>query len=227
MSTLTRIEVSPGGVRLGHGVLAARRMRGPGPVVRVGLVGTEALLLAGDHVRLEVVVRGCAVEVVEIGGTVAYDMRDGATTSARWDVDVRLADGARLDWRAEPFVVATGADVRRTTTVELDGDSAATLRERVVLGRTGETGGRLTTSTHVTRDGVPLLVETLDLVRETAPGWAVLGAARCLDTVTALGHRLPDGPDVLQLAGQGSVRRWLGVDLHASVLDREPVTAGA
>jgi urease accessory protein len=55
----------------------------------------------------------------------------------------------------------------------------------------------------------------------------VLGDARCLDTVATLGHRLPDGPDVLQLAGPASVRRWLGADLHTSPLDREPVTAGA
>jgi urease accessory protein len=47
----------------------------------------------------------------------------------------------------------------------------------------------------------------------------VLAGARCVDTVTVLGRRLPDGPDVLQLDGPGSVARRLVDQLHHSGLD--------
>lgn len=220
----TRIEAEAGGtapprVRLGHGPFQARRVRGAEPgVVRVALVADQALLLAGDHVRIEVDVRGeVTLDVLETAGTVAYAMRGGA---ARWDVVVRLADGARLTWHGEPFVVAAGADVHRTLDVDLAEDTAATLRESVVLGRTGEVGGRLVTSTRVTRAGRPLLVEDLDLGEEARAGWAVLGGHRCLDSLTTLGHRLPDGAGVLQLDGPGSVARWMGAEQHRSPVGR-------
>ena len=82
------------------------RSRSPGDV-RLALVATQALLLAGDHVRIEVVVHGpVQLDLVETAGTVAYDMRGG---SASWEVDVVLRNGARLTWDGEPFVVAAGA----------------------------------------------------------------------------------------------------------------------
>ena len=219
MST-TRIDVrggSPGGaplVAVSHGPVQARRLRGGDGVVRFGLVASQALLLAGDQVRLEVLVAGPAtVEMIEIGGTVAHAMRGG---TARWDVDIRLRDDAHLSWAAQPFVVAAGADVDRTTTLTADEGCAATLRETLVLGRAGESGGALRADTHFTLGGRPLLVEHLDLGVDARAGWATLHGHRCLDTVTTVGHRLPDDPGVLQLEGCGSVLRWIGDELHRS-----------
>lgn len=208
------MEVTPTSCRLTSDLLAARRLRSPDPVVRVALVATQALLLAGDHVRISVSVAGpVELEVVETAGTVAYDMRGG---TARWDVDVTLADGARLTWLGEPFVVAAGASVDRSTTLTLTGGATATLRESLVLGRTGETGGALRTTTRASYDGVPVLVEDLDLSPDGRGGPAVLGPHRCLDSITTLGHRLADATGVLQLEGPGSVSRWVGRDQHLS-----------
>lgn len=220
MSTPTRIEVDHGRCVLGQGPIAARRLRSDDGVVRIALVATQALLLAGDRVRIEVTVTGSDVELVEVGGTVAYDMRGG---SARWEVVVRLHDGAHLTWLGQPFVVAAGADVHRCTEVDLAPGTTVTLRESLVLGRTGETGGRLTTATRVRAGGAPLLAEDLDLAPASRVGHAVLGTARCLDSLTTLGHRLADGPSVLQLAGVGSIARWLGDDQHRSPLERLPL----
>lgn len=208
MPTTTRIEVTPDGCRFTEGALAVRRLRSPGEV-RLALVATQALLLAGDHVRLEVDVRGdVALTIVETAGTVAYDMRGG---SACWEVDVVLRDAARLTWHGEPFVVAAGADVVRSTTLDLAGGTAATVRESLVLGRSGESGGALLASTRATYDGTPLLLEDLDA--------AILAPHRCLDSLTTYGHRLPDEPGLLQLAGPGTVRRWLGGAQHRSPLN--------
>lgn len=212
-----RIEVTPDGCRLGHGLLAARQLRSTRPrQVRIALVATQALLLAGDHVLLEVDVRGpVELELVEVAGTVAYDMRGG---SARWETAITLTDGAHLTWPAEPFVVAAGADVTRSTGLDLETGTRAWLREPLVLGRTGELGGSLRVATRATLDGVPLLVEALDLTADARGGPAVLGATRCIDTVTALGARLPEAPGTLQLDGPGSLVRWLGDHQHLSPL---------
>lgn len=213
----TRIEVTPDTCRLTHGPLAARRLRTGDPrTIRVALVATQALLLTGDHVRIEIDVRGdITLQIVEIAGTVAYDMRGG---SARWDAQVRLADGARLVWLGEPFVVATGAEVVRSTTLDLERGTSATLRESLVIGRSGEEGGSLVVSMRVTYDGQPLLVEDLDLSPIARTGLAVLGQGRCLDSLTRLGDRLPDQPGILQLAGPGSILRWIGSAMHESTI---------
>ncbi|GAA1663230.1 hypothetical protein GCM10009745_01090 [Kribbella yunnanensis] len=175
-----------------------------------------ALLLAGDHVRIEVVVSGpIRLEIVETAGTVAYAMR-GA--SARWDVAIELTDGASLQWYGEPFVVAADADVTRSTSAQLDGGCTAEIRESLVLGRYGEVGGTLRTQTRAWIGADLLLAEDLDLSPENRTGWAILGRARCLDTVTALGHRLPEAPHTLQLEGTGSIARRLVHQQHESDL---------
>ncbi|MFL6088746.1 MAG: urease accessory protein UreD [Aeromicrobium sp.] len=213
----TRIDVSLVGarpvVRLANGMLAARRLPDERGAIRVALVATRALLLAGDAVRIDVRVgAGVRLEIVEIAGTVAYNMRGG---SASWTVEINCAGD--LVWDAEPFVVADGAVVDRSTTVRLDTDANVRLREQIVLGRSGESGGRVHLAMSAFHDGAPLLVEslTLDAVARLDP--AVLAGARCLDSVTSLGSRLAD-PDALQLEGPGSIRRRLVTAAHESDL---------
>ena len=124
-----------------------------------------------------------------------------------------------LTWHGEPFVVADGSEPHRSTAVELAGDGIACLRETLVLGRTGESGGQLTTTTVARVDGGPLLVEDLDLRREVRclPG---VMTRTVVDSVLLLGRRAPDGAPVgariFQLSGPGSVARYLGDDLHRS-----------
>ncbi|NIZ91615.1 urease accessory protein UreD [Kineococcus rubinsiae] len=184
---------------------------------RVALVGARALLLAGDAVHVDVTVgAGCTLDVVEVAGTVAYDGRGGPPSS--WTVRARLGEDARLLWHGEPFVVAGGADVLRTLEVDLAPGARALLREVLVLGRSGERGGALLNRTRARREGRALLAEDLDLTDtglRASP--AVLGPARCLDTVTLLGARA-EGEDVLQLEGPGSQVRALLTDAHTSPL---------
>jgi urease accessory protein len=223
MSQATRIEVRRLDGRLtctflgGH--LSARRVGAPEGRVRVALVGTVALLLAGDAVRIEVVVgRGVDLEIVEVAGTVAYDMRGG---SAEWQVDVHVEDGGVLVWEGLPFVIADGADVTRTMTVVLDGSACAALRETYVFGRTGEAGGDLRTSTVIAHDDRPLLVEQLDLRAGARIDGAILGTARCFDAVTSLGARIETArPGLLQLESAGSIDRRLAESLHTTGLSQ-------
>lgn len=184
---------------------------------RVALVGARALLLAGDEVHVDVVVgAGCELDVVEVAGTVAYDGRGGPGSA--WTVHARVGEGARLLWHGEPFVVASGADVVRRVEVDLAAGASALLREVLVLGRSGEEGGALLATTRARLAGRALLAEDLDL-RE--PGLrrspALLGTARCVDTVTLLGARA-EGEDVFQLERPGSQARALLTRAHTSPL---------
>ncbi|MFI5712300.1 urease accessory protein UreD [Kribbella sp. NPDC051620] len=198
------------------GLLSPRRLRADDGMVRVALVAASALLLAGDQVEIQVVVKGpVRVEIVETAGTVAYAMRGG---SARWDVTIHLTDGANLAWHGEPFVVSEGADVSRSMTVHLESGCMLAFRESLVFGRHGETGGTLHSSQRAHLDGELLLAEDLDLSPTARSGWAILGEARCLDSITTLGHRLPEDPATLQLEGNGSMARRLVQDQHESDL---------
>lgn len=218
----TRIEVggSPDRPRctLRGGLLVPRRLPADrGGTVRIALVASTALLLAGDRVCVEVsVAPGLRLEVVETAGTVAYAMRGG---SARWDVRADVGACASLTWEGLPFVVADGARVHRDTDLDLAEGATAVLRESVVQGRTGQQGGVLESRSRFRLAGRPLLVETLRLDPDARRDPVVLAGARCLDTITVLGHRLPDGPHVLQLDGPGSIARRLVDQLHHSGLD--------
>jgi urease accessory protein len=217
----TRIEVSGDPARprclLRAGLLVPRLLPAADGGVRVALVASTALLLAGDRVVVEVSVGpGLRLDVTEVAGTVAYAMRGAG---ARWDARVELGAGAGLTWAGLPFVVADGARVCRATDVDLGLGAAAALRETLVLGRTGQEGGVLDTRTRVRLDGRPLLAESLRLDPRARRDPTALAGARCLDTVTLIGHRLVDHPDVLQLDATGSFARRLVDHLHDSRLD--------
>jgi urease accessory protein len=219
---VARIEVVADTVRdrcvLSSDQISPRRLAGPAGVVRIALVAAGALLLAGDQVRIEIAVSGpVGVEIIETAGTVAYGMR-GA--SARWDVDIRLTDGASLRWYGEPFVVSADADVTRSTVVRMEAGCTAELRESLVLGRHGEVGGSLQTTTRAWIGDELTLAEDLDLSPEARAGWAIMHTARCLDTVTSLGFRLPEDAQTLQLEGCGSIARRLVHEQHESDLQR-------
>ncbi|HEX5543321.1 MAG TPA: urease accessory protein UreD [Micromonospora sp.] len=203
-------------VRLDAGeFVGPRTLEVDGARARVALVGMSATLLAGDDLRIEIDVgSGVALEIVEPSGTVAYNAR-GAR--AHWSATVRVAAGASLVWAEAPFVVADGAKVHRHTELDLEAGATALLREMLVLGRTGETGGSLRATLHATYDRRPLLVEDLDLTDpdlRTSPG--ILQHHRVLATAMLLGLRSDIDPLTHQtpLAGPGALARALTDHAH-------------
>ncbi len=204
----------------------APRILGVGTAgARVGLLSTTATLLGGDAVRLSVSVgAGVRLDLVDIAGTVAYD---GRGAPASWTVDLCVQAGGVLTWHGEAFVVADGAQVARSLTGRVQDGGLLLLRELMVLGRSGEVGGDLVSSTAVSYAGRPALVETLDLrgagggrsaaALRDLPG--VLGGRRVIEALTAVGWRPPDG-DLAATGGLavGAVR--LDLDAPGAVLRR-------
>lgn len=184
---------------------------------RVSLVPEGALLLAGDAIEVDITVdAGARLDLVEPGGTVAFDMRGGR---ACWDVRVRLGRDAVLTWAGEPFVVSAGADVSRRLDLELAAGAGVAMRETLVLGRYGEQPGRLRQYTSVTVERTPVLVEELPLDAASAPG--LLGGQRVLSSVLLLGRMLapaPTAPERYDLDVGGHLWRRLGVHAHETAL---------
>ena len=209
-------------VRLGGGPLRPQLVSADVGRCRVALLATTALLLGGDTVELEVEVRsGACLDLFDVAGTVAYS---GRGAPAAWHVRATVGDGATLRYAGEPFVVADGADVTRTVDLDVAHGGGVLLRDTVVLGRSGERGGRLRTRTSVRFGDTPVLREDQDLDPDRdrcAPG--LLGPNRVLDTVLQLGPGLAAPVDAVSYAlvgGAGAVTRWLGRSLAESPLGR-------
>ncbi|TQK71123.1 urease accessory protein [Nocardioides sp. SLBN-35] len=182
---------------------------------RISLVPEGALLLAGDRVEVDIAVdAGTRLDVVEPGGTVAFDMRGGR---ARWDVRLTLGRGAVLTWAGEPFVVSAGAAVQRSTRARIRDGAVLALRESLVLGRHGEEPGRVHQTTEVLSGSGPVLVEDLTIDALTAR--ALLGGHRVMSSVLLVGAPQPgDAEHRYDLEGGAVLWRRLGVQAHEADL---------
>lgn len=222
MTTRIRVERRASGVRvaLAGGLLRPQRVAdGPnGP--RVGLLATTALLLGGDEVDLAVELgSGATLDLFDVAGTVAYH---GRGRPASWRTTLSLADGACLTYAGQPFVVSDGADVTRSLQADVAGSVRLRLRETLVLGRAGQSGGRLRSRALLRVAGTDAWREDTDLdpagIRNL-PG--LLLGHRVVDTVLTVGQPAPPAPPAMTYAlvgGVGTVTRWLGTDLADSPL---------
>ena len=195
----TRISVEQVGGRARFSVLDQGLYLAPRPVsggshplhLRVALIGIHMMLLGGDEVRIQLSVGpGVTLEVVEPAGLVAYD---ADLVPSRWVLEAELGEGSAMIWDGASFVAAAGSNVQRETRLRLAAGARVLVRETLVLGRSGEAGGRLRSITRVTGEDGDLLYEDLDLSgpRERAVG--ILGGSRIMASVTAVGWR-PETP---------------------------------
>jgi urease accessory protein len=187
-----RAVVAPGGVlrsARSQPPLTIRQVRADDPeVCAICLVGTAAGPLAGDRLRLEIVIEAAAqAHVTSAGAAIAQGRAGGPPSEVR--THAKVGAQARLVSRAEPLVVCAGSAVAVRVDIELAASAALVWRELVVLGRAGEDGGAVTLDWDVRRAGRPLLRQSTDLSAE--PPWTgLLGGRR------VLASELHVGPDV-------------------------------
>lgn len=210
--------------RLAGELVVPRLVRRRGRSVEVALVAGRAMLLPGDEVRIDVRVgEGCALTLVDIGGLVVYGRPEAAGDVAQWHARIALAAGARLEWDGLPTVVTDAGHLVRSLTMTLAVGASAVLRETLVLGRVHERGGSMRAETDIADAAGPVLRESLG-VRGDRPVPGVLGAARVVDSVIAVGEggaeAVADVPGAtrLDLERGGIVVRYLGDAAHASPL---------
>ena len=193
--------------RLRRGERLAPRVLDAGPgAVHACLLPTQAGPLSGDHDRARIVVGADAtLVVVTITATLALP----GPARTRLELDVEVGPRARLVLEDPPLIVAGGADVERSTTVTLAAGAVAVLRDTVVLGRSGEAGGRLVSTLRVSDDDGVVLHDALCLDPATTGRDAHVALApghRAAGTIYLLGSDAHADPR-LALARAGALRR--------------------
>jgi urease accessory protein len=193
-----------------------------GPVATVALVSTRASLIAGDDVRLSVTAgAGAALELIEIGATVAHHARSGP--AARLGVSLTVEAGGSLVWCGQPLIAAAGCRASRHTAADIAAGGRLLLGDTVVLGRARERPGALTARTRITWDGKPLIDEMLDTRElEAIESPVVMGGHRLVRSLTLAGMVDDDPPEgTMRAGGPGMV--WRSVEPG----DREAVRVAA
>ncbi|MFJ3791066.1 urease accessory protein UreD [Kitasatospora sp. NPDC090091] len=205
LTAQARIVAAPDGrggtalpVLSGGGPLAPRRTRGTGGAAHVVVVGSMAAPLGGDRLALTAeVADGAALTVTSAAATISLP----GPGPAHYAVELTVGADARLDWRPEPVVAASGSHLVLHTRITLAAGARLRYREEQVLGRhhdwtRGAAPGRITSRLTVRRAGRLLLDQQTDL-GAGAPGWdgpAVLGGHHATGQLLTVGHPPPPPP---------------------------------
>ncbi|MFI6101742.1 urease accessory protein UreD [Lentzea sp. NPDC051213] len=187
-----------------------------GPVALVRLVSSVTAPLGGDSLCLTVEVGpGASLELRGVAATLLLPGSSGAESSSV----VRFLVEGSVRYLPEPTVVTGRAHHTAVVEAELDSHAELRTREVLVLGRTGEAAGALSTSVRATRCGKPLLHQQLvvgsppvDSSPAGLAGKRVIGTELVLDAVP----RAADGGEwwnVVPLAAGGTLATALGDDV--------------
>lgn len=183
-----RLRRGAGGVVRAEGVLCCAPLWLRWDGATLWLVGSGASPVGDDHIRVRVEVdAGVEVAVRSVAATVVYAARGIGT---RWETDIHVAAGARLDWRPEPVILTEKARHDVTTTVHAAAGADVTLDEELVLGRAQESAGALRSTLAVQIDGTPALLTSIDT---SLPAWR--GPAG-VNGASVVANRLRIGDDV-------------------------------
>jgi urease accessory protein len=156
---------------------------------RVHVVAVGGGPLGGDRLRLEVELGpGERLALHSAAATVVQPGREPGRR-ASFAVDASLAVGSALDWRPEPTVVCDAAVWEPSVRLDVADGALARVVEQVVLGRSGQLGGRCSSSMRATLGGTPVLTTTtvLDGADPALTGIGGTGGARSAGSVLVVG----------------------------------------
>ena len=179
------------------------RQTGPN---RVHLVQAAGGPLGGDDLTLAVNLG--AGSFLQLRSVAAMVVQPGHPPApACWRAAAVLAPDAVLDWQPEPTVICDGAELHSRITIALQRGARVLLREVVVLGRSGQHGGRFIGELAVDLDGAPLLAHTLmlDGADPVLTGPAGTAGARAVGMLAVVGEGIGVPPEG---AGERPGLRW-------------------
>ncbi|MET9871308.1 urease accessory protein UreD, partial [Streptomyces sp. NPDC006386] len=130
-----------------------------------------------------------------------------AKGEARYDVRLDVADGAELHWLPEQLISAQASDLYVTTRAEVAATGRLVLREEQVLGRSGETPGRLTSRLTVRVAGRVVLDQELACGPGAPGGWdgpAVLAGHRAVGQLVVVRPEFAAEPVPARSLGEGA-----------------------
>lgn len=178
------------------------RITGPDTV---HMIGTAATPLGGDEILVRVLVAAdSTLAVHSVAASVALPSATSRDSCARWILEVE--DGGHLVFDPEPLIVAADAVHHTRTHISFSSSSTIEFRERVQIGRSGESAGRWLATTHSDVDGRPHLRHRVEL------------------GVGSAGHDALDAPMALSSTLRYPDERGAGFAGHRGV--RMPLAAG-
>jgi urease accessory protein len=149
----------------------------------VYVVGGAAGPIGGDELGLRISVgAGAFLRVQTAAASIALPGPDGLESVLRITADVGA--GARLEYLPQPVVVSAGARHATIIRVTLAEGASLLLRDELLIGRHGETGGAARSVLKVDYAGRPLLRQSLEVsgVDAVTMGPAVLAGHRAVGT---------------------------------------------
>jgi urease accessory protein len=158
----------------------------PGEPPQAVMITTSGGVTGGDALKMSVEIGPGAEAVATTQAAEKIYRASRGSDPCTIDVEVRVAEGATLDWLPQETIVFEGARLKRRTVAEVVEGGSLLACEMVVLGRgaSGErfTSGLLIDAWSVRRPGRLVWTDTLRVEGETPDG-AGFGTANALATV--------------------------------------------
>ncbi|AMU21306.1 Putative urease accessory protein (UreH?) [Mycobacteroides abscessus subsp. bolletii] len=177
----------------------------------VHLVGVAASPLGGDEISVRIEVgEGAILRVRSVAAAVALPGRENLRSFATWDCAV----AGLLDLDPAPTIVAANASHHSHVTVRGSVGVGLRLRERVQIGRTGESSGFWSGQFDADIGATPLLRHRIELgagsVTDDELGRPLALISELRYPATGSIEQLPTGGTLLSLAGDATLLTWQG-----------------
>ncbi|CAM3781288.1 urease accessory protein UreD [Kibdelosporangium persicum] len=186
----------------------------------VHLVNSASAPLGGDELDLTLIAGpGAALRIAGVAASLVLPGPKPALS--RFTVHVEAAEGSTVEYLPEATVVTQRAHHAAVFTGSLEPSARLIVREMLVLGREGESPGRLTSETTVRRGERPVLSQRLEIDSLIASP-AVLAGRRVLATDLRVGYEDPPSAvagewcSLVPLAAGGSLATALAHDAVAA-----------
>ncbi|WP_078292440.1 urease accessory protein UreD [Mycobacterium sp. D16R24] len=177
----------------------------------VHLVGVAASPLGGDEISVRIEVgEGVLLKVRSVAAAVALPGRDTLQSWMAWDCSV----AGRLDLDPAPTIVAANASHHSHVTVRGSVDASLRLRERVQIGRAGESSGFWSGQLDADIDDRPLLRHRVEFgagsVTDDELGCPLALISELRYPANDSAQSGPVDATVLRLAGDATLLTWQG-----------------